>query len=281
MGFLKPIFFFTFLLFQTIHANNDCQPQYCGSNPLPIRFPFSLQGQQPPHCGLPDFVLTCSGQESRGPGIPVLNLPDVGNFSVREINYLMQEIRLYDLNGCLPSKLINLSRSSPSASLFAAAYAQNFTFLSCPRGSTRLATVECLGNSTAEVVATSSEDLARSMSGNCSTMYTVPVPESWSENNWLSSGLSGDLRLTWSSPDCRWCESQGGVCGYDQNSSSSQIVCYDDKKGNEIHLQSLSLSFVFGVLDITIHEFSSKSAFFMFWFKTMFLNSDRILSRPI
>lgn len=243
MGFLKPnIFFFTFLLFQTVHAKNECQPQYCGSNPLPIRFPFSLEGQQPEHCGHPDFVLTCSGQESRaGPGTPVLNLPDVGNFSVREINYLMQEIRLHDLNGCLPGKLINLSLSSSSSSSpFVAVYSQNFTFLSCPRGvATGLAAVECLSNSTAAVVATSSEDVARSMSGNCSTMFAVPVPMSRSESDWLSSDLSGDLRLSWSFPDCQGCESQGGVCGYDRNnSSSSQIVCYFDKnKGKQIHLQ--------------------------------------------
>ncbi|KAL1536007.1 RING-type E3 ubiquitin transferase [Salvia divinorum] len=234
---IKTIIFFTYLLSHNVRAQkNQCPPQYCGSNPLPIRFPFMLQGQQQPqNCdGYPGFSFTCSSG-----GAPLLNLPHSGNFSVRDINYLMQEIQLYDPDDCLPRKLMALNLTS---SPFEAMYMDEFFFLSCPRAAVArkgLATVDCLGNSTSAVVTTTSGTLARSMS-MCTTMFTLPVPESRAKigGDRLSWNLGGDLILTWSFPDCEGCEERGGVCEYDRNSTIGGITCnfYSEKVqfGNKV-----------------------------------------------
>lgn len=232
MGFLK-IIFFALYLFQAIHAHNDCPSRLCGIiNPLVVRFPFRLQGQQPQSCGFPGFDLSCTKQKSEE--VVVLNLPYSGDFWVRDINYLIQEIQLYDPNGCIPKRLLNLNLS---ASPFMPGYSQNFTFLSCPRDvvGTRFAIIDCLSNSTASVLATSSMNLARAMN-MCSTIVTLPIPVSWPrEDDWLSSNLGEDLRLTWDVPECQGCEAKGGICGF-QNSTSNQILCLTDPAtGKNLH----------------------------------------------
>ncbi|KAG6393181.1 hypothetical protein SASPL_147417 [Salvia splendens] len=185
--------------------------------------------QQPQNCGgYPGFSLTCSG-DIGGRGAPLLTLPYSRNFSVRYISYLIQEIQLYDADGCLPRKLMALNLTS---SPFEAMYMDEFVFLSCPRAvvaGTGLATVDCLGNSTSAVVATTSGTLSGSMS-MCTPMFTLPIPVSWDDGG---GGSGSDLRLTWSFPDCKGCEARGGVCGYDRNSTVVGITCYfDHGKGN-------------------------------------------------
>ncbi|XP_042029270.1 putative RING-H2 finger protein ATL21A [Salvia splendens] len=195
---IKLTLFITFILSShKIQAQkNHCPPQYCGTNPLPIQFPFTLQGhQQPQNCGgYPGFSLTCSG-DIGGRGAPLLTLPYSRNFSVRYISYLIQEIQLYDADGCLPRKLMALNLTS---SPFEAMYMDEFVFLSCPRAvvaGTGLATVDCLGNSTSAVVATTSGTLSGSMS-MCTPMFTLPIPVSWDDGgggsgsgDWLSSDV--------------------------------------------------------------------------------------------
>ena len=243
MEILIKIILFSFILSShNVQAQtNPCPPQLCGTNNIPIHFPFTLQGQQQPqNCGgYPGFSLTCSS-EIEGRGAPVLTLPYSGNFSVRYISYLIQEIHLYDPDGCLPRKLMALNLTS---SPFEAIYMDEFVFLSCPRSAVAgkgFVTVDCLGNSTSAVVATTSGTLAGAILSMCTTMFTLPIPVSWNSGSrgsgdWLSSNLGGDLRLTWSFPDCKGCEARGGVCGYDRNSTVGGITCYfDHGKGNII-----------------------------------------------
>ncbi|KAG8391941.1 hypothetical protein BUALT_Bualt01G0239300 [Buddleja alternifolia] len=220
MDLLKLIFF-TFLIFQAIHAN-DCPSRYCGDNPFVIRFPFHLEEEQTNHCGYPGFDLSCVSEKVK----VVINLPYSGDFWIRDINYLMQEIQLYDPNGCLPRRLLSLNLSS---SPFMASYSQNFTFISCPSEvvRSRLPAIDCLSNSTISVLATSSMNFARAMN-MCSIIDTLPVPASWpQDDNWLSSHLDGDLNLTWNVPDCEDCEARGGICGF-ENRTSDQVLCFSD-----------------------------------------------------
>ncbi|KAK4483530.1 hypothetical protein RD792_010727 [Penstemon davidsonii] len=224
MEILKTIiFFFTFLLFQTIQARNECPSRFCGKNQFAIRFPFLLQGHQPQNCGYPGFNLSCTSQKPE----VVINIPDSGDFLVGDINYMIQEIQLFDPNGCLPKRLMSLNLSS---SPFTFTYSQNFTFLSCPIDlvmKSRLTTIDCLGNSTASVVATSSMDHVKAMN-MCSTIVSMPIPVSWPHRNeWLAFDFKEDLRLTWDVPNCVDCESKGGICGF-QNSTSNQTHCFID-----------------------------------------------------
>ncbi|KAL0428741.1 UNVERIFIED_CONTAM: putative RING-H2 finger protein ATL21A [Sesamum radiatum] len=112
-----------------------------------------------------------------------------------------------------------------------AAYYKNFTFLSCPTEivGNRLTTIHCLSNSTTSVLATSSINLVKAMN-ICSIIVTLPIPLSQpvQDDQWLSSNLNADLRLTWNVPSCEDCEAKGGICGID-NSTSEQILCYKEQ----------------------------------------------------
>ncbi|CAA3003464.1 putative RING-H2 finger protein ATL21A [Olea europaea var. sylvestris] len=221
MGNLKVILF-VFLQFLVVNARNHCQTQFCGSNSFEVRFPFQLQGEQLQNCGYPGFVLNCSIQRNKA----VLNIPYSGDFLVRDIDYLKQEIQLYDPNDCLPWRLMDFNLSS---SPFMADYYRNYTFLSCPSDYTisQITTINCLSNSTVSVLATSSMNLARAMN-MCSVIVTLPIPVSLPfQNQGFSSDLNDDLKLTWNIPDCIDCEVKGGTCGF-ENSSSRVIQCFSD-----------------------------------------------------
>ncbi|KAL1561914.1 putative RING-H2 finger protein ATL21A [Salvia divinorum] len=253
MELLKLILFLTTSSLLSHAEKNLCPPQYCGANPLPIRFPFMLQReqrQQPENCtGFPGLSFTCSVVDG-GRDVPLLHLPHSGSFSVRRIDYLMQEIHLYDPAGCLPRRLVSLNLTS---SPFAAARTEEITFLSCPRGGAGLAEVGCLGNATSAVVAAPAGRLAGAM-GACGTMFTVPIAVPWDGGggDWVSE----DLRLTWSFPECQGCEVDGGVCGFGRNRNGvvGEIMCSSDHgrgKGLEV-FKTIALSIVIPVIICSI-----------------------------
>ncbi|OMP08616.1 hypothetical protein COLO4_06291 [Corchorus olitorius] len=210
-----------------------CSITQCGKNEIPIRFPFRLEAKQPQNCGYPGFNLGCQSEKT------ILKLPNSGDFLVRDINYLNQQIYLFDPENCLPKRLLSLNLSG---SPFVAAFHQNYTFLNCPTQVTksRFTTIDCLSNSTNSVLATSSMNLANSMATSCKIIATLPIPISWpaSSVEEFSSDLHQDIQLTWFAPQCGDCESQGGVCGFKSN-SSEEIDCF--------HLPKSALSCAIGI----------------------------------
>lgn len=73
------------------------------------------------------------------------------------------------------------------------------------------------------------------LSSVCNVVKTVTVPVGLPvSEHVVSSDLSNDLRLSWESPQCGRCESHGGRCGFDSN--TSQVVCSHDvsSKGTTI-----------------------------------------------
>lgn len=225
MCILEFLFFLLFLL-PLIHSES-CQISFCDDN-IPVRFPFQLEGKQSDNCSYPGFNLKCNRM-----GITVLNLPYSGEFFVRNINYLTQQIYLYDPQNCLPKRFQSFNLSG---SPFVATFDQNYTFLSCPSQLTksRFTTIDCLSNSTTSVLATSSMNLVNTMIPSCQTISTLPVPVSKPDqyNEGFSTALNDDLQLTWNLPDCNDCEARGGVCGF-KGSRSQEIGCfYDTKPGN-------------------------------------------------
>ncbi|CAK7348721.1 unnamed protein product [Dovyalis caffra] len=241
MAILEVLFLIKLLHF--INAAADCSISACSVNEVSVRFPFHLEGQQPRNCGYPGFNLSCNNQS-----MTVLGLPHSGDFLVRAINYLTQQIQLYDSDNCLPKRLLQLNLSS---SPFAAVFHQNYTFLSCPTQLVkyRFAIIECLSNSTVSVLATSSTSLVKAMSSSCDVISALPIPVSWpvQYNEGFSSELSGDLLLTWFSPDCEKCESQGGTCGFHGNASQEIGCSYNSKRG-----KPASNLRVFGILILSI-----------------------------
>jgi hypothetical protein len=224
MSIFKALFLLLFLP-STIRVTvtEPCPISMCGSKGIPIRFPFQRQDQ---NCGYPGFNLSCNGDQ-----ITVLKLPYAGEFFVRGIDYMMQQIQLYDPDNCLPRRLL---RFNLSGSPFAAAYSQMYTFLSCPSQLAKpsgFRTVDCLGSSTISVIATSSTSLANSMPPSCKIIATLAVPVTWPDRYYegFSTSLNGDLRLRWDVPDCGACEAQGSLCGFKSN-ASQEIGCFDFPK---------------------------------------------------
>ncbi|OMO64299.1 hypothetical protein CCACVL1_21877 [Corchorus capsularis] len=206
-----------------------CSIAQCGKNEIPIRFPFRLEAKQPQNCGYPGFNLGCQSEKA------ILKLPNSGTFLVRDINYLNQQIYLFDPENCLPKRLLSLNLSG---SPFVAAFHQNYTFLNCPTQVTksRFTTIDCLSNSTNSVLATSSMNLANSMATSCKIIATLPIPISWpaSSVEEFTSDLHQDIQLTWFAPQCGDCESQGGVCAFKSN-SSEEIDCFHLPKSGKKH----------------------------------------------
>ncbi|KAJ6390633.1 hypothetical protein OIU77_024779 [Salix suchowensis] len=76
-------------------------------------------------------------------------------------------------------------------------------------------------------------NLAQEMSSSCDVISTLTIPVSWpvQYNEGFSYDLSEDLLLTWFSPDCKRCETQGSMCGLYGNASHEIGCSYDSKKG--------------------------------------------------
>ncbi|XP_057497412.1 putative RING-H2 finger protein ATL21A [Actinidia eriantha] len=222
MGFSLFLLSLLLLLSPVIYAANSCTTSACSNSSFVVQFPFRIQDQQPQNCAYPGFDLTCNKQ-----GIPILNLPQSGEFSVRYINYRTQEIQLYDPSNCLPRRLLDLSLSGTP---FTGAYYLNYTFLICPSELTRsrFTVIDCMSNSTTTTLATSSDNLAAAMT-MCKVLVNLPIPVSWPRqyDTGFSSQLNGDLLLTWNVPNCEDCEAQGGMCGF-ENSTSQQVICFNN-----------------------------------------------------
>ena len=236
MCILEVLFLIKLLHF--INAAADCSISTCSIGDVPVRFPFRIEGQQPRNCGYPGFDLSCNNQSST-----VLKLPHSGDFLVRDINYLTQQIQLYDSDNCLAKRLLQLNLSG---SPFLGFFHQNYTFLSCPTQlvKSRFTTINCLSNSTISVLATSSLNLVNEMSSSCDVISTLKIPVSWpvKYNEGFTSDLSENLLLTWFSPDCNKCETQGSMCGFHGNASQEIGCFYDSKKGNISYLYFYLLS---------------------------------------
>ncbi|KAK1374000.1 RING-H2 finger protein like [Heracleum sosnowskyi] len=226
MDFLK-LFLSLFLVCPLTFAANDCPFSMCGNYVLPIRFPFRLASQQPQNCGYPGFDLHCNSTD-----LTVLNLPS-GDFVLRSINYRAQVVQLYDPYKCLPKRLMELNLSG---SPFKAAYYQNYTFLSCPPESTtsRFTSINCLSNSTSTTLATSSMNLAISLT-MCKIIVTLPIPVSRPEQlgGDFTSDLGDDLQLTWDIPNCDDCEANGGSCAFKSSTSQETTCFYNFRRGTK------------------------------------------------
>ncbi|KAK4736689.1 hypothetical protein R3W88_000386 [Solanum pinnatisectum] len=84
----------------------DCRESRCGSYGPSIHFPFGLC-HQPEYCGYPGFELSCDRENQT-----ILKFPNSLILSVGEIDYMSQQISLYDPERCLILKLLHLNLSA-------------------------------------------------------------------------------------------------------------------------------------------------------------------------
>ncbi|KAJ6677311.1 RING/U-BOX SUPERFAMILY PROTEIN, partial [Salix viminalis] len=188
-----------------------------------IRFPFRIQNRQSKSCGYPGFETISCGSSNE----TILELPFSGKFAVQAIDYARQEIQIYDQKNCLADRILSLNLSG---SPFHGLYLQYFMFFNCSPFDHRkygLNPVACLSGYTYTVFALSSSTAVYSLlnaNSTCDFIKLVYVPVDLAlYQQTLSSDLSEVLYLTWEKPRCGECESRGGRCALETN--SSEVVC--------------------------------------------------------
>ncbi|CAK8567561.1 unnamed protein product [Lathyrus sativus] len=209
-------------------TTETCLDSVCHTNQPLIRFPFYIETKQANNtCGYPGFKLLCNNKNEKNQTL--LNLPYMEELNIQKINYATQELFVNDPNNCLPKRLLSLNLS---ASPFHAVYYQQFTFFNCSFDlnylTSRYKPIACLSDSSKyNIFATPSRTVLLHLSSVCDMVDTVNVPvQSPFYDHVLSSELNDDLRLSWNSPSCGRCESQGGRCGF-QDNSTHEIACYN------------------------------------------------------
>ncbi|KAK7285790.1 hypothetical protein RJT34_20571 [Clitoria ternatea] len=236
-------FHFLFIFFSVIHASDVCKYSGCGDNSILIRFPFQLKYDQHPNCGYPGFKLDCTPDSKL-----VLTLPNTEKFYIRNIDYLRQEIQVYDPYNCLPKRLLSLNLSG---SPFIPMLLYNYTFLSCPTRNTgsQFIPIDCLSNSTSLVSAVPSVNLTNSLPESCKVIQKLSfgTARQGQYEEIFKDELSEDLLLTWYAPDCRYCEYQEVMCGF-QSTNSNQVRCFFD---HQIGSRPHGLR-VFGIIALSI-----------------------------
>ncbi|XP_021764242.1 putative RING-H2 finger protein ATL21B [Chenopodium quinoa] len=225
--------------------SNNCSISKCGdfSGSPTIRFPFRIKSsgkEEPDSCGHPGFDVWCD----EGSKSSLIELPRSGNFSIKSIDYVAQEMWINDPNNCLPKKLLTFNLSN---SPFVGIYHQYFSFFNCSKtlNTTKnnttnnlkglIGPIKCLSGSHHFIYAIPSNGTNNNHPSNCSLIAPlVKVPVQWppslhnnNTNSSLSSELHDDLRLSWYMPECRPCELNGQMCGLktNNNNGSQVIIC--------------------------------------------------------
>lgn len=234
-----------FLLLTThFPSTSSCSTSNCGDPTTPdIRFPFGISNpDQSKSCGYPGFHVSCDGNGTSSKQVPLINLPNSGNFIIKSIDYTAQEIWVNDPNHCLPKRLLTLNLST---SPFTGVYYQYFTFFNCStmvkyQNDDVIGPISCLSGSSYFLYAMptngshNNNTLTLLSSPTCSRK-PVQVPVQWPVSLKNRTGsftsalseLSDDVRLTWYLPECRACEVNGQMCGFKNNSNGSleDIIC--------------------------------------------------------
>ncbi|KAK9274563.1 hypothetical protein L1049_021812 [Liquidambar formosana] len=206
------IIFFFFYLSNRATSIQICPNSSCSIAGPTIRFPFWLSNRQPYRCGYPEFDLLCNNRSQT-----IINLPLAGFFIVKRIDYVTQQVLINDPENCLPKRF--LEDFNIATSIFSPSNPRNYTFFNCSSDASKLmfSPISCLSGENYTVVAVPSTFLSTGGFNfpYCREIKTVKLPRRWP----TSSGLSSNIELTWSVPECGSCELRGGVCGFKSDDS--------------------------------------------------------------
>ncbi|KAK4360876.1 hypothetical protein RND71_019828 [Anisodus tanguticus] len=241
MSILTSLLFF--LVFCPLLSLGDrlegCEDSSCKTDGPIIHFPFRLS-HQPELCGYPGFELQCNKQKDT-----ILELPSSVHLVVEEIDYVSQQIHLYDPDRCIPAKLLHLNLLQ---SKFKNVEGQTVLF-NCSVPFTEYL-VPCLGSSGYQVHAVSSTtNLDNFLSGPCTKIHQYPYS--------LSTFYDKKLQLNWPIPLCGNCESKGMDCGFKNGTQLLETHCFNrtmTQKG--ITKQPLIAGVVLGTALVCIIVFS-------------------------
>ncbi|WJX16719.1 hypothetical protein P8452_06714 [Trifolium repens] len=220
------LLFMVYFVFGATKAKVINCPQDISCGNQVIKFPFQIKNQNPtsPMCGgYPGFELICSSNQT------MIELPHKVKLNVKNIDYKHQTIQLLDPQKCLYKHIHNLNLSESHFNYLKSDYDDfiDYHFFNCSlliRNEIDSYLVPCLSTSTSQTFVIPSslyiEDLPLSF---CTKMFNV------------SFKRSDSIRLSWSEPNCKECESKGNICRWKNTTSSTnkKIHCFPkNKKGS-------------------------------------------------
>ncbi|XP_062081314.1 putative RING-H2 finger protein ATL21A [Humulus lupulus] len=207
--------------------NDGCTEARCGENEPPIRFPFRLEGRQPPHCGFPGFDLSCTNSSQTMLELPNLRL----KLLVTEINYQSQSLCTYNINPYSINKE-NLKFLNRLVSPFQFYY-ESSMLLKCSFNDTDNwmlgPPIPFLSDSGYFVYAVSIEYYTNFEYWDsivlCSRMFNLPVPSAIFQPR-------ETVDLSWSEPDCEYCEAEGKKCKLTTRLPywNNETECFDETR---------------------------------------------------
>ncbi|KAL5722498.1 hypothetical protein ACHQM5_006013 [Ranunculus cassubicifolius] len=187
--------------------DNSCS----GSSIQPIiSFPFSDYGP----CAYPGFSISCN-ESSKA----VIQLGSWGEFFVRNVNYISQEVEIYDQRNCLPRRLLNLDLSGTP---FRGAQYENFTFYNCSSefSSNVSKPITCLSTPNHTIYANSNATVMKNFS-TCYVIASVMVPS----KPRYRTDINRNVFLVWDTPDCKACVGElYGQCDF-KNKERLELKC--------------------------------------------------------
>ncbi|KAA3464665.1 rust resistance kinase Lr10-like [Gossypium australe] len=203
---------------EAVSIQDDCKVRRCNHQDPPVRFPFSLEGQQSPHCGYPHpgFQLSCSENKQT-----LLKIPRSLKLLVKHIDYEAQRIDLYFPGRCLWQQLLDFNLSAfPFVKEQPAA--ESYYLFECSSQDEdlyRRYRVDCLSTPGSEIIAFASDGYNYGENLlNCSYFRNFSTP---------ISPYDIRFQLRWYKPDCGDCEAQGRGCRLNNNNSTKeQTECF-------------------------------------------------------
>ncbi|KAI4313506.1 hypothetical protein L6164_026481 [Bauhinia variegata] len=200
---------------------SDCQEYRCGDDGPPIRFPFYLIHGKTDQTSYPEgFGQTCTDKDQT-----ILELSNI-TFLVDKIDYYRQYVSLRNPENCLAMQFLNINHSSIFPLQFDVENS-NLTFFNCSSlGQQKLKSLYTRYSSYQDpfcpiYVAESFYDIVDMDVVSCIKMFDVTIDLSY----WFFIYNHSTL-LTWSTPNCSMCESQGMQCKLKNNWSDGEIECF-------------------------------------------------------
>ncbi|CAK9171347.1 unnamed protein product [Ilex paraguariensis] len=198
----------------------------CRHNGPSIRFPFWVKGFHLDRYRYPGFELSCDKNKQT-----ILDLPFSVKLFVKKIDYKSQVIRLYDPDGCVPAKLPNLNLSA-SPFQFNEIYLGNYSLFNCSAPGRQIHdSVPCLRASAYQVYAIwSMETVDDYPLTSCIKIHDLQsVPYNIFDQR-------GKLQLSWSKPNCSFCEAEGKICRLKDNTTEHETECVATSKTLQVFL---------------------------------------------
>ena len=229
-----------------VEPDDGCNEARCGDGEPTIQFPFWLKDQQPEHCGFPGFELSCTEDNQT-----MLELPHSGKFYVEYIDYINQQIDLYDPDGCNDPRLVPNLTPSPFE-FYDYMDKNNYTFFNCSTYKDSyldgFMLIPCLSSTHHyQIVALRSDEDACYAPQSCWKMYDVATSDFWNYDD------QKYILLRWNSPNCSTCYANGNKCiRAVENTGTSEILCLPKQKRGIYYLIS-SIYFNVDPLELSLN----------------------------